>query len=70
MKKGFHQLSIRLPIDILEAIEKRLLITKRSMNSEIISILEKEFINNTVTVEQSLNQIIKTAEDAKNKLKE
>jgi hypothetical protein len=69
MKKGFHQLSIRLPIDILEAIEKRLLITKRSMNSEIISILEKEFISNTVTVEQSLNQIIKTAEDAKNKLK-
>ena len=70
MKKGFHQLSIRLPIDVLEAIEKRLLITKRSMNSEIISILEKEFINNSITVEQCLDNIIRVAEDAKNKIKE
>ncbi len=70
MKKGFHQLSIRLPIDVLEAIEKRLLITKRSMNSEIISILEKEFINNSITVEQCLDKIIRVAEDAKNNLKE
>jgi len=67
MKKGFHQLSIRLPIDILEAIEKRLLITKRSMNSEIISILEKE-LNNSDTIDYCLDQIINAAENAKSKL--
>lgn len=64
-----YQLSLRLPEQLADKLKHRTSKTNRSMNAEIVYLLNQYFDVDNMSISSKLNQIVSLAESLQNDMK-